>query len=84
MRIRSAVTLNPGQRQATATARSSGRPQPKTGAAASPASPAAATVPAGRLGHVDGIADVIKFPASDDARFMTGQIVAVNGGKTAA
>jgi len=44
----------------------------------------AATVPAGRLGHVDDIADVIKFLASDDARFITGQIVAVNGGKTAA
>jgi NAD(P)-dependent dehydrogenase (short-subunit alcohol dehydrogenase family) len=43
----------------------------------------AATVPAGRLGHVDDIADVIKFLASDDARFLTGQIVAVNGGKTA-
>ena len=30
------------------------------------------------------IADVITFLASDNARFMTGQIVAVNGGKTAA
>jgi NAD(P)-dependent dehydrogenase (short-subunit alcohol dehydrogenase family) len=44
----------------------------------------AATVPAGRLGHVDEIADVITFLASDKARFLTGQIVAVNGGKTAA
>jgi NAD(P)-dependent dehydrogenase (short-subunit alcohol dehydrogenase family) len=44
----------------------------------------AATVPAGHLGHVDEIADVITFLASDDARFVTGQIVAVNGGKTAA
>jgi NAD(P)-dependent dehydrogenase (short-subunit alcohol dehydrogenase family) len=44
----------------------------------------AATVPAGRLGRVDDIADVITFLASDSARFMTGQIVAVNGGKTAA
>jgi NAD(P)-dependent dehydrogenase (short-subunit alcohol dehydrogenase family) len=44
----------------------------------------AATVPAGRLGQVDEIADVIKFLASDGARFVTGQIVAVNGGKTAA
>src|ERR1700689_2367266 len=42
----------------------------------------AATVPAGRLGHVDDIADVIKFLASDDARFVTGQIVAGNGAKT--
>jgi NAD(P)-dependent dehydrogenase (short-subunit alcohol dehydrogenase family) len=44
----------------------------------------AATVPAGRLGDVDDIADVIKFLASDDARFVTGQILAVSGGKTAA
>lgn len=44
----------------------------------------AATVPAGRLGHVDEIADVIKFLASDGARFITGQIIGVNGGKTAA
>lgn len=44
----------------------------------------AATVPAGRLGHVDDIADVITFLASEEARFVTGQIVAVNGGKTAA
>ena len=44
----------------------------------------AAAVPAGRLGHVDDIADVITFLASDAARFVTGQIVAVNGGKTAA
>ena len=42
------------------------------------------TDPAGRLGRVEDIADVIKFLASDDARFLTGQIVAVNGGKTAA
>src|ERR1700689_546223 len=42
-----------------------------------------ATVPAGRLGQVDEIADVIKFLASDDARFVTGQIAGVNGGKTA-
>jgi NAD(P)-dependent dehydrogenase (short-subunit alcohol dehydrogenase family) len=44
----------------------------------------AAGVPMGRLGHVDEIADVIKFLASPEARFITGQIVAVNGGKTAA
>jgi NAD(P)-dependent dehydrogenase (short-subunit alcohol dehydrogenase family) len=44
----------------------------------------AATVPAGRLGRVEEIADVITFLASDAARFLTGQIVAVNGGKTAA
>jgi 3-oxoacyl-[acyl-carrier protein] reductase len=44
----------------------------------------AATAPASRLGHVDEIADVIAFLASRGARFVTGQIVAVSGGKTAA
>jgi NAD(P)-dependent dehydrogenase (short-subunit alcohol dehydrogenase family) len=43
----------------------------------------AAGVPMGRLGHVDEIADVIQFLTSDQARFITGQIVAVNGGKSA-
>jgi NAD(P)-dependent dehydrogenase (short-subunit alcohol dehydrogenase family) len=43
----------------------------------------AASIPMGRLGHVDEIADVIRFLTSDQARFITGQIVAVNGGKTA-
>ncbi|HUN38155.1 MAG TPA: glucose 1-dehydrogenase [Trebonia sp.] len=43
-----------------------------------------ATVPAGRLGQPDEIADVITFLASDAARFLTGQVIAVNGGKTAA
>jgi NAD(P)-dependent dehydrogenase (short-subunit alcohol dehydrogenase family) len=43
----------------------------------------AASVPMGRLGHVDEIADIIQFLTSDQARFITGQIVAVNGGKTA-
>jgi NAD(P)-dependent dehydrogenase (short-subunit alcohol dehydrogenase family) len=44
----------------------------------------AATVPAGRLADVTDIADVITFLASDNARFVTGQILGVNGGKTAA
>jgi len=44
----------------------------------------AATVPAGRLADVNEIADVITFLASDNARFVTGQILGVNGGKTAA
>jgi NAD(P)-dependent dehydrogenase (short-subunit alcohol dehydrogenase family) len=43
----------------------------------------AADVPMGRLGHVDEVADVIQFLTSAKARFITGQIIAVNGGKTA-
>jgi 3-oxoacyl-[acyl-carrier protein] reductase len=37
----------------------------------------------GRLGEVDEIADVYTFLTSHAARFITGQIIAVNGGKTA-
>jgi 3-oxoacyl-[acyl-carrier protein] reductase len=33
-----------------------------------------------RLGHVNEIADVVAFVASDDARWMTAQIIRVNGG----
>src|SRR5882757_290544 len=44
----------------------------------------AAGVPMGRLGDVEEIADVIQFLTSHQARFITGQIIAVNGGKTAA
>lgn len=34
----------------------------------------------GRLGSVDEIADVVAFIASEDARWITGQNVRVNGG----
>jgi NAD(P)-dependent dehydrogenase (short-subunit alcohol dehydrogenase family) len=44
----------------------------------------AAGVPLKRLGNVEDIADVIVFLASDGARYLTGQIIDVNGGKTAA
>ena len=44
----------------------------------------AAGVPLKRLGNVDEIADVIVFLASESARYLTGQIIDVNGGKTAA
>src|SRR5262245_32529724 len=33
-----------------------------------------------RLGHVDDIADVVACLASDEARWMTGQNIGVNGG----
>ena len=36
--------------------------------------------PLGRLGQPADIADVIGFVASDDARWITGQIIGVNGG----
>jgi NAD(P)-dependent dehydrogenase (short-subunit alcohol dehydrogenase family) len=40
-------------------------------------------VPLGRLGRTDDIAQAIVFLASSNADFLTGEIVHVNGGKTA-
>lgn len=40
-----------------------------------------ATVPIGRVAKPDDIADVIVFLASDAARYMTGALLEVNGGK---
>ncbi|HUW12968.1 MAG TPA: 3-oxoacyl-ACP reductase family protein [Anaerolineae bacterium] len=37
-------------------------------------------IPLLRIGNVDEVAGVVAFLASDDASFMTGEIVAVNGG----
>jgi NAD(P)-dependent dehydrogenase (short-subunit alcohol dehydrogenase family) len=42
-----------------------------------------ATVPMGRLGTPEEVADVIAFLASDDARLMTGSVVVVDAGLTA-
>ncbi len=41
---------------------------------------AASFIPMGRIGEPEDIADVILFLASDAARYMTGQIVTVDGG----
>jgi NAD(P)-dependent dehydrogenase (short-subunit alcohol dehydrogenase family) len=37
-------------------------------------------LPLGRIGEPDDIADVIAFLASNDARWMTGQTIVVDGG----
>jgi NAD(P)-dependent dehydrogenase (short-subunit alcohol dehydrogenase family) len=42
-----------------------------------------AAVPLKRAGTPEEVADAITFIASDKARFITGQIIRVNGGKTA-
>jgi NAD(P)-dependent dehydrogenase (short-subunit alcohol dehydrogenase family) len=42
-----------------------------------------AGVPAKRAGRPDEIAQMIVFLASDTVNFLTGQIIGVNGGKTA-
>lgn len=41
---------------------------------------AAEFIPVGRVGEPEDIADVIEFLVSDAARYMTGQVVAVDGG----
>ena len=43
-----------------------------------------ASVPLKRGAKPEGIADAVVFLASDKASFITGQIIRVNGGKTAA
>jgi NAD(P)-dependent dehydrogenase (short-subunit alcohol dehydrogenase family) len=43
----------------------------------------AAGVPLKRAGRPEEIADAIVFAASGKASFISGQVIAVNGGKTA-
>ena len=40
------------------------------------------TVPMGRLGRTEELADAIVFIASDEASFITGQVLNVDGGKS--
>lgn len=39
------------------------------------------SIPFGRLGHPEEIADVVLFLASHEARWVTGQVIAVDGGQ---
>jgi 2-hydroxycyclohexanecarboxyl-CoA dehydrogenase len=39
-------------------------------------------VPFGRMGQPDDIAGTVLFLASDDAAFITGQVISVSGGLT--
>ena len=44
---------------------------------------ATAVFPLGRLGVTEEVADGIVFIASDEARFITGHVLTVDGGKSA-
>jgi len=39
-----------------------------------------AAVPLGRMGTVKDVAEAVKFLASEEAGYITGQVLAVNGG----
>jgi len=65
----------PGPVETALLARFTGTAERKAGAAA--------TVPMKRLGTPEEIAQAIVFLASDKADYLTGQIIGVNGGKTA-
>jgi 3-oxoacyl-[acyl-carrier protein] reductase len=41
-----------------------------------------AHIPLGRMGEPDDIAHAMLFLASEEARYMTGQLIAVDGGST--
>jgi NAD(P)-dependent dehydrogenase (short-subunit alcohol dehydrogenase family) len=43
----------------------------------------AAAIPIGRIAHADEVAKVVAFLASDDASFMTGSLVPIDGGTSA-
>ena len=41
---------------------------------------AVATIPLGRFGEVEDIAETVVFLASDKAKYITGQVICVDGG----
>jgi 2-hydroxycyclohexanecarboxyl-CoA dehydrogenase len=40
------------------------------------------SIPLGRLGRADDIPGIVAFLASEDAAFITGQVISVSGGLT--
>ena len=38
------------------------------------------TIPMQRFGHVDEVANVVKFLCSDESNYITGQVISVDGG----
>ena len=43
----------------------------------------ASQIPLGRLGQPEDVAKLVAFLASDDAKYITGQIIGVDGGLNA-
>ena len=39
-------------------------------------------IPLGRIGQPEDVADVVAFFASDDSRYLTGQVLSIDGGLT--
>ena len=39
-----------------------------------------ASIPMGKMGHVDDVANAVAFLASDAASYITGQVISVDGG----
>ena len=61
-----------------------GEAAPAGGNAVNPSILAAASVPSGKLGQPDDIAHGVLYLASDDARYVTGSELVIDGGFTAA
>ncbi len=72
------ITVNAVAPGPIATARVMARESPEVWAARGRA------IPLGRLGEPEDVADAVLFLASDQARYVTGQVLHVNGGATMA